>query len=45
MFEPISILFNLMNDNPLLLVAVLHSILILPMIWIYKQEKKRLDKE
>jgi len=37
--------FGTLNQGPLTLTIFLHTIIILPMIWIYKQEKKRLESE
>jgi len=49
MFEPmtdvIPSFFAWLNQGPLTLTIFLHSIIILPMFWIYKQEKKRLEEE
>jgi len=49
MFEPmtdvIPSFFAWLNQGPLTLTIFLHTIIVLPMIWIYKQEKARLEKE
>jgi hypothetical protein len=37
--------FAMLNQGPLTLTIFLHTIIILPMIWIYKQEKARLESE
>lgn len=37
--------FGTLNQYPLGLTLFLHTIIILPMIWIYKQEKERLENE
>ncbi len=37
--------FGMLNQGPLTLTIFLHTIIILPMIWIYFSEKKRLEKE
>ncbi len=37
--------FGMLNQGPLTLTIFLHTIIILPMIWIYKQEKARLERE
>ncbi len=37
--------FGWLNQGPMTLALFLHGIIILPMIWIYFQEKKRLEKE
>ncbi len=37
--------FGLLNQGPLTLTIFLHTIIILPMFWIYAQEKKRLENE
>jgi len=48
-FEPFSDVvpsfFGWLNQGPLTLTIVLHTIIILPMFWIYFQEKKRLEQE
>ena len=49
MFEPFTDLvpsfFGILNQYPLGLTGFLHFIIILPMIIIYQQEKKRLEDE
>ena len=49
MFEPMTDLvpsfFAILNQGPLTLTIFLYSFIILPMFWIYKQEKKRLEDE
>ncbi len=37
--------FGFLNQGPLTLTIFLHTIIILPMFWIYFSEKKRLEKE
>ena len=37
--------FAILNQYPLLLTLFLHTIIILPMFVIYKQEKERLENE
>jgi preprotein translocase subunit YajC len=37
--------FATLNQGPLTLTLFLHVFIILPMFWIYKQEKKRLEDE
>ena len=37
--------FAMLNQGPLTLTLLLHTIIVLPMIWIYKQEKARLEQE
>jgi hypothetical protein len=37
--------FGLLNQGPLTLTIFLHTIIILPMFWIYAQEKRRLENE
>jgi hypothetical protein len=37
--------FGMLNQGPLTLTIFLHTIIILPMFWIYQQEKKRLQNE
>ena len=37
--------FGLLNQGPLTLTIFLHTLLILPMVFIYFQEKKRLEEE
>ena len=49
MFEPMTDVvpsfFAWLNQGPLTLTIFLHTIIILPMIWIYKQEKARIEQE
>lgn len=49
MFEPftdvVPSFFGTLNQYPMLLTLFLHTIIVLPMIWIYKQEKERLEQE
>ncbi len=48
MFEPFSDVvpsfFGTLNQFPMLLTIFLHFIIILPMIWIYYDEKKKLKE-
>ena len=37
--------FATLNQGPLTLTIFLHTIIVLPMIWIYRQEKARLEEE
>ncbi|MDQ1339404.1 MAG: hypothetical protein QG567_556 [Campylobacterota bacterium] len=37
--------FGWLNQGPMTLTLFLHGIIILPMFWIYRQEKKRLENE
>ncbi len=37
--------FAILNQYPLLLTLFLHTVIVLPMFWIYKQEKERLENE
>ncbi len=37
--------FGLLNQGPLTLSLFLHLLVVLPMFWIYFQEKKRLESE
>ncbi len=37
--------FGMLNRGPLTLTIFLHTVIILPMIWIYFSEKKRLENE
>jgi hypothetical protein len=37
--------FGMLNQGPLTLTIFLHTIIILPMIWIYFDEKKKLNKQ
>jgi hypothetical protein len=49
MFEPFSDVvpsfFGMLAQGPLTLTIFLHTVIILPMFWIYKQEKARLEQE
>jgi hypothetical protein len=36
--------FGMLNQGPLTLTIFLHTIIILPMIWIYFSEKKKLNQ-
>ena len=49
MFEPFTDIvpsfFGFLNQGPLTLTLFLHTFIILPMFWIYKQEKRRLEDE
>jgi len=48
-FEPITdvvpSIFAWLNQGPLTLSIFLHGIIILPMFWIYKSEKKKLNEK
>jgi len=37
--------WGMLNQGPLTLTLFLHTLVVLPMFWIYKQEKKRLENE
>lgn len=37
--------FGFLNQGPMTLTLFLHTVIILPMFWIYKQEKKKLEEE
>ncbi len=37
--------FAWLNQGPLTLTIFLHTIIILPMFWIYKSEKKKLEEQ
>ena len=37
--------FGTLSQGPLTLTIFLHTVIILPMFWIYKSEKKRLQNE
>jgi len=37
-------IFAILNQGPLTLTIVLHTLIVLPMIWIYFSEKKKLQK-
>jgi len=47
MFEPFTDIvpsfFGTLNQFPMLLTIFLHTVIVLPMIWIYKSEKKKLE--
>jgi len=49
MIEPLTdvvpSIFAILNQGPMTLTIFLHTIIILPMFWIYKQEKARLESE
>jgi len=49
MFEPfvdvVPSFFGWLNQGPLTMTIAMHTFIVLPMIWIYKQEKARLDSE
>jgi hypothetical protein len=49
MIEPLTDIvpsfFAMLNQGPLTLTIFLHTVIILPMFWIYAQEKKRLENE
>jgi hypothetical protein len=36
--------WGMLNQGPLTLTLFLHTVIILPMIWLYFKEKKRLQK-
>jgi len=38
-------IFGTLNQGPLTLTIFLHTVIILPMFWIYKQEKKKLEEQ
>ena len=37
--------FAWLNQGPMTLTIFLHAFIVLPMFWIYKQEKARLEQE
>jgi hypothetical protein len=37
--------FGTLAQGPLTLTIFLHTVIVLPMIWIYKQEKARIERE
>jgi len=37
--------FGMLNQGPLTLTIFLHIVIILPMFWIYKQEKAKLNRK
>ena len=49
MFEPftdvVPSFFGTLAQGPLTLTIFLHTVIILPMFWSYKQEKARLEQE
>jgi len=45
MTDVVPSIFATLNQGPLTLTIFLHTVIILPMFWIYKQEKKRLEEE
>ena len=49
MFEPftdvVPSFFGWLNQGPMTLTLLLHTIIVLPMYFIYKQEKARLEQE
>ena len=49
MFEPFTDMvpsfFGTLNQYPLVLTLFLHTVIVLPMFVIYKQEKERLEEE
>jgi hypothetical protein len=49
LFEPftdvVPSFFGTLAQGPLTLTIFLHTVVILPMFWIYKQEKARLEQE
>ncbi|MFA5460762.1 MAG: hypothetical protein WC274_01630 [Sulfurimonas sp.] len=49
MFEPfvdvVPSFFATLSQGPMTLTIFLHTVIILPMFWIYKQEKARLEQE
>ena len=49
MIEPLTdvvpSIFAILNQGPMTLTLFLHTIIVLPMFWIYKQEKARLESE
>jgi len=49
MFQPFTDInpsfFGFLNQGPLTLTIFLHTLLILPMVFIYFQEKKRIEEE
>jgi hypothetical protein len=38
-------IFGTLNQGPLTLTIVLHTLIVIPMFWIYAQEKRRLEEE
>jgi low temperature requirement protein LtrA len=49
MFEPftdvVPSFFGMLNQGPLTLTLFLHTVIVLPMFWIYFDEKKKLNKK
>ena len=49
MFEPFTDIvpsfFGTLNQGPLFLTIFLHSLIVLPMVFIYFSEKKKLDRK
>jgi hypothetical protein len=49
MIEPLTdivpSIFAMLNQGPLTLTIFLHTVIVLPMFWIYKSEKKRLENQ
>lgn len=37
--------FATINQGPMTLTLFLHTLIVLPMFWIYRQEKKKLEEE
>jgi hypothetical protein len=37
--------FGWLNQGPMTLTIFLHTLIVLPMFWIYKQEKAKLEQE
>ncbi len=44
MTDVVPSVFAWLNQGPLTLTLFLHTVIILPMFWIYKSEKKKLNK-
>jgi len=38
-------IWGTLNQGPLTLTLFLHTLIVLPMFWIYKQEKKKLEEK
>ncbi|MEA3455579.1 MAG: hypothetical protein U9R26_03645 [Campylobacterota bacterium] len=49
LFEPftdvVPSFFGWLNQGPMTLTIFLHTVIILPMFWIYFQEKKKLENQ
>jgi len=45
MTDVVPSIFAWMNQGPLTLTLFLHTVVVLPMFWIYKQEKARIESE